>query len=260
MNTSELSVTLADLAKRVVELAVAGGADLAEAGLSHDEGMSVTVRLGELESIERQKDRSLGLTLYKGQCKGSATTNDFSEQGIEAAVGKAHSIASFTTADQYAGLADPAMLAVNPPDLDLYHAWPLEPEQAEAMALEAEHAARDFDSRIENSEGASVSTGGGVRAYANSHGFAGAYASSSHSIGVSVVAGANGLLERDYWYTQARCADDLEDAASTGRRAAERAVNRLDSRQIKTRVAPVLFAPELGRSLFGHFVAAIAGT
>jgi PmbA protein len=228
--------------------------------MSHDEGLSVGVRLGELESVERQKDRSLGITVYKGQCKGSASTNDFSAQGMAAVVGKALSIAGFTAADSYAGLADPAMLASDPPELDLYHAWALEPEAAEAIALTAEQAARDFDPRIQNSEGASVSTGGGVRAYANSHGFVGSYASSSHSISASVIAAANGSLERDYWYTQARSPDDLESAEAIGRKAAERAVRRLDSRQIKTCVAPVLFTPELGRSLFGHFVAAISGT
>ena len=228
--------------------------------MSHDEGLSVSVRLGELESVERQKDRSLGITVYRGQRKGSASTNDFSERGMAAAVDKALSIASFTTADPYSGLADPAALATAPPELDLYHAWPLEPDAAEAIALEAEQAARDFDPRIENSEGATVSTGGGVRAYANSHGFVGSYASSSHSISLSVVAASNGCLERDYSYTQARCPDDLDSARTVGREAALRAVRRLDSRQIGTRVVPVLFTPELGRSLFGHFVAAIRGT
>jgi PmbA protein len=260
MNVTELSAALAELARRTVELARAEGADQAEAGLSHDEGLSVSVRLGELESVERQKDRSLGLTVYRGQSKGSASTNDFSERGIVAAVRKALSIASFTSPDSYAGLPDPDLLASNPPDLDLYHAWALEPDAAESIALAAEQAARDHDPRIENSEGASVSTGGGVRAYANSHGFVGSYASSSHSIGVSVIAAKDGKLERDYWYTQARCADDLDTAAATGRKAAERAVRRLDSRQVSTRVMPVVFTPELARSLFGHFVAAIGGS
>jgi PmbA protein len=260
MNVTELSASLADLANRTVELARAQGADHAEVGMSHEEGLSISVRLGELESVERQKDRSLGITVYRGQCKGSASTNDFSERGIAAAVDKALSIASFTAADRFAGLADPAALATEVPDLDLYHAWALEPREAESIALETEQAARDFDSRIENSEGAAVSTGGGVRAYANSNGFVGSYASSSHSISVGVVAAQEGKLERDYWYTQARCPDDLESAEATGRKAAQRAVRRLDSRQIDTRVVPVLFTPELARSLFGHFIAAIRGT
>lgn len=260
MNVTELSASLADIAHRTVELAQARGAEQAEVGVSQDEGLSVSVRLGELESVERQKDRSLGITVYKRQCKGSASTNDFSERGIAAAVGKALSVASFTAADAYAGLADPAVLATEFPDLDLYHVWALEPRDAEAIALETEQAARDCDRRIENSEGASVSTGGGVRAYANSNGFVGSYASSTHAISVSVVAAAGGKLERDYWYTQARCPEDLESAEATGRKAAERAVRRLDSRTLDTRVVPVLFTPELARSLFGHFIAAIRGT
>jgi PmbA protein len=260
MNVSELSASLAEQAQRAVELACAQGADHAEAGLSHDEGLNVTVRLGELESVERQKDRSLGVTVYKGRRKGSASTNDFSDRGIAAAVGKALSIAGFTTADPHAGLADPARLARNPPDLDLYHPWSLETPEAEAMALETEQAARDFDARIENSEGASVSTGGGVTAYANSHGFVGSYAASAHSISVSVVAAANGSLERDYWYTTSRVPGELEAPADVGRRAAERAVRRLGSRQVGTCTVPVLFPAELARSLFGHFTAAIRGT
>ncbi|HUF73570.1 MAG TPA: metalloprotease PmbA [Gammaproteobacteria bacterium] len=260
MNVTELSASLAEQAQRAVELARAEGADQAEAGLSHDEGFSVTVRLGELESVERQKDRSLGVTVYKGQRKGSASTNDFSDRGIAAAVGKALSIAGFTAADPHAGLADPGRLATNPPDLDLYHAWSLDTADAEAMALETEQAARNFDKRIENSEGASVSTGGGVRAYANSNGFVGSYASGCHSISISVVAATNGALERDYWYTTARAPDDLDAAADVGRIAAERAVRRLGSRQVRTRVVPVLFPAELARSLFGHFIAAIRGT
>jgi PmbA protein len=260
MDVTELSASLTERAQRAVELALEKGADHAEAGVSHDEGLSVTVRLGELESVERQKDRSLGITVYRGQCKGSASTNDFSPEGISAAIGKALSIAGFTTADPCAGLADAELLASNPPDLDLYHAWNLDTREAEDIALIAEQTARDFDPRIENSEGATVSSGGGVRAYANSNGFAGSYPSSSHSIAVSVLAAENGSLERDYWYTSARCPDDLESAADTGRRAAERAVRRLGSRQLSTRVTPVLFPPEYGRSLFGHFVDAIRGT
>lgn len=260
MNVNKLSASLAEHAERAVKLACVQGADHAEAAMSQEEGLNVTVRLGELESVERQKDRSLGITVYTGQCKGSASTNDFSTQGIEAAVAKALSIAGFTAVDPHAGLADPDQLAADPPDLELYHPWDLETADAEEIALTAEQAARDFDSRIENSEGATVSTGGGVRAYANSLGFVGSFASSSHSIAISVIAAANGSLERDYWYTTARSPDDLESAAETGRRAAERAVSRLGSRQPGTGVVPVLFPPELARSLFGHFVAAISGT
>lgn len=260
MNVTELSASLAEQAQRAVEIACAQGADQAEAGSSHEEGLNVTVRLGELESVERQKDRSLGITVYKGQCKGSASTNDFSRNGIEAAVAKALSIAGFTSPDPYAGLADPDRLAKAPPELELYHPWDIDTAEAEEIALTVERSARDVDARIENSEGASVATGGGVRAYANSNGFVGSYASSSHEISVSVVAAADGVLERDYWYTVARASADLESAEETGRRAAERAIRRLGSRQPATGKVPILFPAEIARSLFGHFVAAIRGT
>lgn len=260
MDVTGLQASLAERAKRAVELARARGADEAEAGMSHDEGLSVTVRLGELESVERQKDRSLGITVYRSQSKGSASTNDFSDAGIEAAVTKALSIASFTSPDRFAGLADPKLLAGDPPDLALYHAWPLDPRAAEEIARTAERAARDHDSRIENSEGATVSSGGGVRAYANSNGFVGSFASSSHSISASVIAAADGKLERDYWYTQARSPDELDSPEATGSKAAERAIRRLGSRSIGTRKVPVIFTPEIARSLFGHFVGAIRGT
>ena len=137
MDVTRLSATLAEQAQRAVELARAQGADHAEAGASHEEGLSVTVRLGELESVERQKDRSLGITVYRGQCKGSASTNDFSAEGISAAIGKAMSIAGFTTADPCAGLADAERLAVDPPDLDLFHAWDLDTPEDETIALTA---------------------------------------------------------------------------------------------------------------------------
>lgn len=252
--------SLIECATRAVKLATDSGADQAEAGASQDEGLSVTVRMGELESVERQKDRGLAITVYRNQCKGSASVNDLSDRGIEAAVAKALSIVSFTAADAYAGLADKELLAANPPNLDLYHPWDLEVGAAEKLALEAEDAARAHDQRIENSEGATVATGSGARAYANSHGFAGAYSSSSHSTSCSVIAKSGTALERDYWYSSARLPAELEAADAIGRHAAERAIARLDSRQLSTRVVPVLFAPELARSLFGHFVAAIRGT
>jgi len=260
MNVDDVTGTLLERARRAVELAVDSGADEADVGLSNDEGLSVTVRMGELESVERQKDRGLGITVYTNKCKGSASTSDFSDRGIESAVAKALSIASFTSPDPYAGLADAELMAKDPPDLDLYHPWDIDVGAAEKLALEAEAAARGFDGRIENSEGASVSTGGGIRVYANSHGFAGAYPSSSHSISCSVVAKDGNSLERDYWYSSSRDACELEAPAAIGERAAERAVARLNARQLSTRVVPVVFVPELARGLFGHLVAAIRGT
>jgi PmbA protein len=253
--------SLAQCAQKAVELAVRQGADQAEAGVSYDEGLSVAVRMGELESVERQKDRGLAVTVYKDQRKGSATTSDFSDAAIETTVAKAISIARFTAPDEFAGLADAELMARTPPDLDLCHSWDVDVRSAEKTALRTEDAARSFDARIENSEGASVSSGVGVRAYANSHGFVGAYGLSSHSIGCSVVAkNGSGSLERDYWYSAARSAGELEGAEAIGAHAAKRAVARLGARQLSTRVVPVLFVAELARGLFGHFVAAIRGT
>lgn len=243
-----------------VDLSRQLGADQAEAGLSYEKGLSVSVRMGELESVERQLDRGLAVTVYKNECKGNASTSDLSERSIAETVQKAMSIASFTTADSYAGLADAELMAANPPDLDLYHPWELDVDEAARLALEAEDAARGADSRVENSEGAVVSSGAGLRVYANSHGFRGAYPTSSHSISCSVVAKSGGALERDYWYTVARDAAELVPAREVGAEAARRAVSRLGSRQIATRKLPVLFPPELARGLFGHLVAAIRGT
>jgi PmbA protein len=251
MDIDAVKKNLLEIAARVVADAIGAGAGQAEAGLSHDEGLNVAVRMGELESVERQQDRGLAITVYRQGAKGSASTSDFSAKGIAATVEKALSIARFTNSDVHAGLADARDMADSPPDLDLMHEWPLGVAEAEKIALEAETAARDADSRIANSEGASVSTSNGLQVYANSHGFSGAYASSSHSLSTSVIAKSNGSLERDYWYTAARSPGDLESAEAVGRRAAERALRRLDSRQLSTRVVPVLFAADIARSLFG---------
>ena len=260
MDVDEAKEMLLDAASHVVKLAREIGADHAEAGASFEEGLTVTARLGELESVERQRDRGLAVTVYQAQRKGSASTADFSPGSVEETVRKALSIASFTAPDDYAGLADPERMAYDYPDLDLDHPWALDVAAAEALALETEDAARALDSRIKNSEGASVSTGQSVQAYANSHGFAGAYATTSHSISCSVVAEDGGALERDYWFTMARRRDDLEAPTEVGKEAARRTVRRLGSRQIATTRMPVLYPAYLARGLFGHLVSAIGGT
>jgi len=260
MDSTIVQDSLKECAEHAVRLAERLGADQSEAAASLDEGLGVTVRMGELESVERQKDRGLTVTVYKDRCKGNATTSDFSIKSIEATVDKALSIAGFTATDQHAGLADAELMAVDPPDLDLYHAWDLSVDAATELALRTEDAARALDARIENSEGATVSTGSGMRVYANSHGFFGAYPTSGHSLSCSVVARSAETLERDYWYSVARSAEDLPTPESIGEEAARRALRRLGSRQLSTRVVPVLFPAELARSLFGHFVAAIRGT
>lgn len=260
METSRISQLLESTATQAVDLARRLGADQAEAGISHDEGFSVTVRMGELESVERQRDRGLAVTVYRGGRKGSASTVDYSSAAVEQTVRKAMSIAGFTAEDEFAGLAEAELMARELPDLDLYHPWEIDIAEAERLALRAEDAARGADERIANSEGATVSTGGGVRAYANSHGFCAGYPASSHTLSCSVVAAHDGTLERDYWYTSARVPEELEAPETVGETASNRTTRRLGARQLSTRTVPVVFPAELARGLFGHLVAAITGT
>src|SRR5690606_7741357 len=222
MDPKEVKDALERAATEAVELARRLGADQAEAAVSHDEGLSVTVRMGELESVERQRDRGLAVTVYKDRRKGTASSNDFSRRGIEDVVTKALSIARFTAPDEYAGLADAELMAREIPDLDLYFPSGLAVDAATEIALRAETAAREFDTRIENSEGATVNTGEGGRVYANSHGFVGGYPSSSHSVRCSVIAKRGESLERDYWYTTARALTDLDTPDDVGRECAKR--------------------------------------
>jgi PmbA protein len=260
MDRNAVAESLRAVAARAVELARHLGADQAEAGVSYEEGLSVTVRMGELESVERQRDRGLAVTVYRDGRKGSASTTDFSAASIEDTVRKALSIGSYTAADEYAGLADAELMAAAPPDLDLYFPSDPDVEQATATALRAENAARALDARIANSEGASVSGGVGQRVYANTHGFVGGYPTSTYSTSCSVVAKSNGSLERDYWYSVSRSPDDLEAPEHVGEEAARRAVARLDARPLSTRKVPVLYPAELAKGLFGHLIAAIRGT
>ena len=260
MDEKGVEASLETVAARAVELAKRLGADEAEAGVSYEEGLSVTVRMGEVESVERQRDRGLAITVYRDRKKGSASTTDFDASSVEEIVRKALSIGSFTAADEYAGLAEASLMAVDPPDLELYFPWDVDVDGSTALALRAEDAARALDSRIANSEGATVTSGAGRRAYANSHGFVGSYPSSSHSLSCSVVAKSASSLERDYWYTVSRRPEDLDSPESVGEESARRAVARLDARQISTRVVPVIYPPEVARGLFGHLIAAIRGT
>lgn len=260
MDTNRIRQSLESTACEAVGLARRLGADQAEAAISHDEGFSVTVRMGELESVERQRDRGLSVTVYRGGRKGSASTVDYSSDAVEHTVRKAMSIAEFTAEDEFAGLADAELMAGDLPDLDLHHPWEIGIPEAERLALRAEDSARGADERITNSEGATVSTGGGVRAYANSHGFCAGFPASSHTLSCSVVAGEDGSLERDYWYTTARVPAELEKPESVGETAASRTIRRLGARQLSSRTVSVVFPAELARGLFGHLVGAITGT
>jgi PmbA protein len=242
-----------------VELACAQGASAAEAAASCNAGLSVNVRMGEVETIEHTRDKGLGVTVYLDGRKGSASTSDFRESALRDTVRAACNIASHGAADPCAGLADAARMAREPADLDLYHPRVLSPEQAIEIATRAENAARDADSRITNSEGASVSYQDGIYVYGNSHGFNGGYPSSRHSLSCAVIAGTGGSMQRDYWYSVARCADALDAPEDLGRRAAQRTVARLDARKLSTRETPVVYVADAARGLFQHFVSAVRG-
>ncbi len=226
------------------------GASAAEAGVNAENGLSVTVRLGEVETVEHNRDKGLGVTVYFGQRKGSASTSDFSREAIGETVAAASAIA---------GLADAERMAGHIPDLDLCHPWALAAERAIELATECEAAARTVDKRITNSEGATVSSHSGRRVYGNSHGFLGAYPSSRHSVSCAVIADDGNGMQRDYWYTVARDSADLEAVRSVGQRAGERTVRRLGGQRLSTRQAPVLFVAEIAGSLFGNFVRAVRG-
>lgn len=251
---------LADTVALALETARTAGATQAEADVSLQQGLSVTVRLGEVETVEYQRDRGLGITVYFNGAKGSASSADLRPAAVRDMVAKAVSIARHTARDEYAGLADAADMARDIPDLDLYHPWDITPEQAIELARECEAAGRALDRRLANSEGASVGTHRGVRVYGNSHGFLAGYPSTSHSISCALVAQEGPDMQRDYWYTASRSPLELEAPAGIGRRAAERALARLGARQISTRKAPVLFAAELARGFFGHMIGAVRGT
>ena len=246
-----IASTLAEARKR--------GVDQAEVAVSHDIGLAATVRLGDVESLEYTNDRGIGITVYCGSRKGSASTSDISGDAIREAVGKACTFASYTAEDKYSGLADADRMCTDVPDLDLEHPWDLDATAAIDLAMACEASALGYDKRISNSEGATVWTNRGVRAYGNTHGFIGSYAKTGHTLSCAVLGSADGDMERDYYYSSARDPADLETAESIGVRAATRALQRLGARKLKTTRAPVVFIPELARGFIGHAMGAISG-
>jgi PmbA protein len=251
---------LKSIVSESLQLARKLGASQAEADVSLQKGLTTTVRLGEVETVEYQRDRGMGITVYFGKRKGSASTADLSSRAVAETVEKACDIARYTAEDECSGLADPEELAREIPDLDLDHPWDLPPEQAVDLARACEAAGRVVDPRITNSEGASVSSHRGVRVYGNSHGFLEGFPSTSHSVSCVLLAQAGDDMQRDYWYASARDARELESSESIGRKAGERAVARLGARKIGTQKARVLYAPEVARGLFGHFLGAVRGS
>ena len=236
------------------------GASDAGAEASEGSGLSVSVRKGALENVERNRDKSLGVTVYLGNRRGNASTSDFSQAAIERTVQAAYDIARFTAQDPFAALPDEADIARGPaPDLDLFHPWAIDSEQAAELALRCEAAALQRDARISNSEGAAVSTQQSHFFSAHTHGFRGGYASSRHSLSVAPIAGKGNDMQRDYWYSSERNARDLAAPEAVGRYAAERALSRLKSRKIGTRQCPVLFESPLAAGLLGSLTQALSG-
>jgi len=252
--------TLRQIAQDLIQYARQQGATACSAEVSDGFGQAVTVRQGEVETIEYNRDKGLGISVYIGQRRGSASTSDFSPQAVRDTVDAALNIARFTAIDDCAGLPEPEMLATEFPDLDLYYPWSLDVDGAIALANRCEQAAFDTDKRIKNSEGASVNVHEAQFVYANSLGFIGGFPTSRHSISCSVIAGKNNAMQRDYWYGEARDPADMLAAEKVGRIAAERTVRRLNARKLATMQVPVLFEAPIAASLLGHFVNAVSGS
>ncbi len=247
------------LVHNLLDEARAQGASAAEAAVSMGSGLNVTVRMGEVETVEYNRDKGLGVTVYFGQRKGSASTTDFEAAAVKETVAAACAIAKYTAEDDCSGLADANLMARDIPDLDLFFPWSIDADQAIVLARSCEDAARAADKRITNSEGATVSSQQGARVYANSHGFVGAYPTTRHSVSCCVIGQDGEVMQRDYWYSSARDARDMQDAAAIGTLAAQRTVRRLNGRRLTTRQAPVIFEADVAGSVLGSFVSAIRG-
>lgn len=250
---------LRNIAQEMLDYARQRGASAASVEVSEGFGQGVTVRQGAVETIEYNRDKSLGITAYIGRQRGNASTSDFTPKAMRDTVDAALSIARYTAKDDCSGLPDADMLAHNSPDLDLYHPWDLSVDAAIELAQQCEQAALDTDARISNSEGATVNLHEAQFVLANSLGFIGGFPSSRHSLSCAVIAGQDDAMERDYWYAVARDAKDLPDVQQIGRIAAERTVRRLNARQIKTMQVPVLFEAPIASGLLGSFVNAVSG-
>ena len=251
--------TLRSIAADVLARAKSGGASGCETEVSEGYGQTVTVRMGEVETIEYNRDKGIGVTVYAGKQKGYASTSDFSPKAVADTVDAALSIARFTAADESAGLAEPELLAKEIGDLDLFHPWDISVERAIEMARSAEAAAFRLDPRVTNSEGATVSAQESQFISANSNGFMAGYPSSRHYVSVAVIAAQGDEMERDDWYSSARSHRDLASPDAIGDYAGRRALARLRSRKLTTRQAPVLFEAPMANGLLGHFVGAASG-
>jgi PmbA protein len=252
-----------EIAERILKFAKEKGASQAEVGVSGGNGFTVNVRLGEIETLEYHRNKELGVTVYFGQQMGMSSTTDINPQALENAVDAACSIAKATGSDPCHGLAEAELMARHYPELDLFHPWKIEVNEAIEMAKQCETFGRDYDSRITNSDGAAVTKHEGAYLYANSHGFMGHYTSSRHSLSCVLLAESPGRpaeKERDYEFTTARDPKELSSAQFIGEKAAQKTIARLEARKLSTRQTPVVFAPHLACGILGHFAAAIRGS
>lgn len=243
----------------VLKMALSKGATQAEASMSKVQGIAVSSRMQEVENVEFTNDGGLGISVYVGKRKGSASTADLSKAALSLAVEKAVDIARYTSEDPCTGLADAELIATEFPDLELYHPQELDTEKAIKTTLETEAAAMNYDSRITNSDGASYNANLGMRVYGNTHGINAGYPSSRYSLSCMVIGSQENDMQRDYAYTVNRQADLLKSATFVGEEAAKATVERLGARKINTANVPVLFHKDLASSLFGHYVGAISG-
>ena len=250
---------LSEIALDALKHAASAGASSAEVDVHEGFGQTVTVRRDEVETIEYNRDKGMSVTVYVGKQRGHASTSDLTRGAVRTTVEAALSIARLTASDEYAALADPALLATSFPELDLYHPWGLSVDDAVRIARDCERAAFDADSRVNNSDGASVSAQQAQFTYANSNGFVAGYPSTRHYISCAVTAGKGDNMQRDSWWSMARAHEDIESSESVGSTAGRRTARRLDAKKISTTTAPVLFESPVASGLLGHFVAAISG-
>ncbi|WP_370264469.1 metalloprotease PmbA [Limnobacter sp.] len=263
MGFSFKSETFQELTEYALTKAKSLGATDCAVDISEAVGQSVSVRMGEVETIEQTRDKSFGVSLFVGQKRGNASSSDFSLAAIDATIQAALDIAKYTAADKFAGLPDAGELSKRHRDLDLYHPWSLSTAKAVEKALAMEQAAFDVSKKIRNSDGANVSTESGHFFAANSRGFRGGYPYSRHSLSVSPIAQAgrtkDSPMQRDYWYSSERNAKHLDKPARIGKIAAERALARLGSKPITTRKCPVVFEAPVAAGLLGHYIGAVSG-
>ena len=256
---AEQRTELEQAVSRALEIAAAKS-DAAEVAITKSTGLSVSTRMGDVENVEFNSDGALGITVYRGQRKGSASTSDLSEAAIEQTVLAALNIAQYTSEDPFAGPAPKEYMVKEVPDLDLFHPDAPDPDYAAQVAIAAEKEALNYSDAIKQSDGASYDSHYGVKVYGNSHGLLASYASSRHSTSCCVIGvGQNGEMERDYSYTVARHRDDLWTPETVGRNAAEKTISRLDAQKLKTGKYPVMFAADVATGLIGHLVMAISG-